>query len=384
MSTKQETDIISIAGQIGINILWEGPPGSGKSAMVYEIAKNLKEKTGEDWVMHTLYGSRIKDDTDLCGLYDISGDYVRFKHWKWAVELANASRGILFIDETNQTEFQAVLLGLLQDKRIGDLDLSHIMMIGACNASHEGVNVIPLQPPTANRFLHIERKVDHESIQQWLDQIKTGELDFRVDVPIVPTDWKKYLKKWAVRVGTFFEVKPSMVHVIPKEEKARSKAFPTFRSNENMIKMLAACESVGLDKDTTELAISGLVGYEVSSAFFTYNENLDLTAPEEVFKNIQKWKVPKKSDTAYVMLFELTEYYRAHNDNYKNLLLWEAMWDIIDKYTDAERKDLACPFVVELSKMINTKTLLPTPKQQILKPYLELNAEIKRLEGGQK
>lgn len=374
MSTQNEANVLAVAVQLGLVPDYCGTPGVGKSRIWEQIVESLSKQMNKSIPFHVKYGSRIVDATDLCGLYDLSGDYVKFKPWAWAWELKQAEHGMLVIDEWNQCEFQGVLLSVMLDKVLGDLDLKHVWMGLASNPANCGVNVIATQPPTSNRQMHIDRDFDEEAKQEWLKVVKTPgrKMKFTVHVPVLPDNWEVNLDKWCAIVGNFYENRPSLINNLPKTEKDRSKGWPSPRSNDSVMKWLAGAEACNLTKEEMYMGTAGLIGHENSKSMFTYIQELDLVPPEVVFSNVDKWQVPKKSDTAYVMMAECMAYFNTHNTKAN----WEKVWDIVHKYTEAGRKDLSSPFVKELCDLIDNKTNYPLPADHIIDPYKKLNADI--------
>lgn len=147
--------------------LW-GAPGIGKSDIVHQIAE-----ASEAHVIDIRLS--LWEPTDIKGIpYFDSND----KQMVWAPpsELPNESVAkkhkqiILFLDEMNSAApaVQAAAYQLILNRRVGTYKLpDNVVIIAAGNREVDRGIVYRMPAPLANRFIHIEMKVDFEDWFQW-------------------------------------------------------------------------------------------------------------------------------------------------------------------------------------------------------------------------
>src|ERR1039457_7360665 len=95
-----------------------GAPGTGKTSVIRAMASGL------GWPCETVIAS-IREPSDFAGLPVVVGEGVRFAPPTWARRLAEAGRGLLFLDElsTAPPAVQAALLRVVLERVVGDLTL---------------------------------------------------------------------------------------------------------------------------------------------------------------------------------------------------------------------------------------------------------------------
>ena len=81
---------VAVAARVPV-LLW-GAPGTGKTSVIRAMADAL------GWPCETVIAS-IREPSDFAGLPVVVGDGVRFAPPAWARRLAEAGRGLLFLDE---------------------------------------------------------------------------------------------------------------------------------------------------------------------------------------------------------------------------------------------------------------------------------------------
>src|SRR5204862_102481 len=84
---------------------------------------------------------------------------VRFAPPAWARRLAEAGRGVLFLDElsTAPPAVQAALLRVVLERAVGDLTLpDQVAVVAAANPPEQAADGWDLSAPLANRFCHLD------------------------------------------------------------------------------------------------------------------------------------------------------------------------------------------------------------------------------------
>ena len=147
--------------------LW-GPPGIGKSDVVASIAKEM------GGLMIDLRLAQM-EPTDLRGIPFYNKDNGRMD-WAAPIDLPDEELAkqypviILFLDEMNSAapSIQASAYQLILNRRIGKYKLpDNVVMIAAGNRESDKGVTYRMPAPLANRFIHMEMRVDHASWETW-------------------------------------------------------------------------------------------------------------------------------------------------------------------------------------------------------------------------
>ena len=143
--------------------LW-GPPGIGKSDIVSQIG----EDTGREVIDVRL---ALWEPTDIKGIpYYSANDNSMV--WAPPIELPTdpESKAILFLDELNSAPpaVQAAAYQLILNRRVGQYVLpAGVDIVAAGNRDGDKGVTFRMPAPLANRFVHIEMKVDFDDWQDW-------------------------------------------------------------------------------------------------------------------------------------------------------------------------------------------------------------------------
>ena len=147
--------------------LW-GPPGIGKSEVVESIAKDL------GGAMIDLRLAQM-EPTDLRGIPYFNKD-LGLMDWAAPIDLPDEEFAkqypvvVLFLDEMNSAapSIQAAAYQLILNRRIGKYKLpDNVVVIAAGNRERDKGVTYRMPAPLANRFVHLEMRVDHASWEQW-------------------------------------------------------------------------------------------------------------------------------------------------------------------------------------------------------------------------
>jgi hypothetical protein len=143
--------------------LW-GPPGIGKS----DIVKQIGEDAGREVIDVRL---ALWEPTDIKGIpyYNVEkGTMV----WAPPSELPMdpESTAIIFLDELNSAPpaVQAAAYQLILNRRVGTYSLPKgVDIVAAGNREGDRGVTYRMPAPLANRFIHLEAKVDFDDFQEW-------------------------------------------------------------------------------------------------------------------------------------------------------------------------------------------------------------------------
>jgi hypothetical protein len=220
--------------------LW-GPPGIGKSDIVKQIGDELDREVID--VRLALW-----EPTDIKGIPYYNSDQGRMV-WAPPSELPTdpESTAIIFLDELNSAPpaVQAAAYQLILNRRVGTYELPKgVDIVAAGNREGDRGVTYRMPAPLANRFVHLEMKVDFDDFQDWATLNKVHP-----DV-----------------VGYVGFAKQDLYDFDPK---SASKAFATPRSWVFVSDLL---DDDDTDTDTLATLIAGAIGDGLANKFMAHRK----------------------------------------------------------------------------------------------------------------
>ena len=224
--------------------IW-GPPGIGKSEVVHQIGNEYKKSLVID-IRLSLW-----EPTDIKGIpyFDSNAGTMVWAPPSELPDEATAKKHdiiILFMDEMNSAPpaVQAAAYQLILNRRVGTYHLPENVVIVAAGNRDAGKGVTYRMPaPLANRFVHLEMKVDFEDWLQW-----AAENQLHSDV-----------------VGYITFAKKDLYDFDPKSP---SRSFATPRSWSFVSELLEDDD----DENTTTDLVSGAVGEGLAVKFMAHRK----------------------------------------------------------------------------------------------------------------
>lgn len=258
--------------------IW-GPPGVGKSDMVSQVASEFPNSAVIDLRM------ALMDPTDIKGVpYYSAGDNTM----KWAPpsELPSAEFAeshdvvFLFLDELNSAPpaVQAAAYQLVLNRRVGSYVLpKNVVIIAAGNRMGDKGVTYRMPSPLANRFMHLEIRVDFEDWEQWA---VTNTIHPHV-------------------VGFLKQFKGDLYNFDPVQH---DRAFATPRTWSFVSDML---DDALPDSANTDM-VAGLVGEGMAIKFMAHRKHAeDLPDPADVLSGKVKEFKPKEVSAGYALVTSL-------------------------------------------------------------------------------
>jgi hypothetical protein len=220
--------------------LW-GPPGIGKS----DIVKQIGEDAGREVIDVRL---ALWEPTDIKGIPYYNADMGTMT-WAPPAELPtnSDSTAIIFLDELNSAPpaVQAAAYQLILNRRVGTYKLpAGVDIVAAGNRDGDRGVTYRMPAPLANRFVHLEAKVDFDDWQ----------------------DWATLNKVHPEVVGYVGFAKQDLYDYDPKSS---SKAFATPRSWSFVSDLLGDDDC---DTDTLHNLIAGAVGDGLATKFMAHRK----------------------------------------------------------------------------------------------------------------
>jgi hypothetical protein len=279
--------------------LW-GPPGIGKSDIVKQIGHDADREVID--VRLALW-----EPTDIKGIPYYNADQGKMV-WAPPAELPTDadSTAIIFLDELNSAPpaVQAAAYQLILNRRVGTYELPKgVDLVAAGNREGDRGVTYRMPAPLANRFVHLEMKVDFDDFQ----------------------DWATLNKVHPEVVGYVGFAKQDLYDFDPKSS---SKAFATPRSWVFVSDLL---EDDDTDNETLQNLIAGAVGDGLAMKFMAHRKIASkLPKAEDILdgkvKDLQIKEVSAMYTLTTSMCYELKD--RAE----KKAKGWDSMADCFFRY----------------------------------------------------
>ncbi|MFD8371784.1 AAA family ATPase [Streptomyces sp. NPDC059688] len=328
--TQLEALTLAVTADLPV-LLW-GEPGIGKTAALTQLATAL------DLPLTTVIAS-VHEPSDFSGLPVVGDDPavqgVPMAPPDWAVRLVRAGRGLLFLDElsTAPPAVQAALLRLVLERRIGTLRLPPgIRVVAAANPRSSAADGWELSPPLANRFVHLQWTHDHDVVVRGL-----GGTWPRATLPRLHPERLTDAVSHARRaVCAFLTARPGLVHRLPSGESRRGGAWPSPRSWEATLRLLAFATAAGASRDVLSLLVRGTVGDGPGLELLAALDRMDLPDPETLLADPAGAELPRRGDLRQAVLDGVVEAVRNRPERAR----WEAAWELLVRAVETGAPDV--------------------------------------------
>ncbi|MFH8926044.1 AAA family ATPase [Streptomyces pristinaespiralis] len=328
--TRLEALTLAVAADLPV-LLW-GEPGIGKTAALTQLAEAL------DLPLTTVIAS-VHEPSDFSGLPVVGNDPavqgVPMAPPDWAVRLVRAGRGLLFLDElsTAPPAVQAALLRLVLERRIGALRLPPgVRIVAAANPRSSAADGWELSPPLANRFVHLHWTHDHEVVVRGL-----GGTWPRATMPRLAPEKLSEAVDFARRaVCGLLAARPELVHRLPSSETRRGGAWPSPRSWETALCLIAFATAAGSSREVLSLLVRGAVGDGPGLELLASLDRMDLPDPEVLLADPAAAVLPDRGDLRQAVLDGVVAAVRTRPDKSR----WDAAWALLVRAVETGAPDL--------------------------------------------
>lgn len=336
MNQRHILDALVIALSADVPVLLWGEPGIGKTATVHALADDL------DWPIETVLAS-LREPSDFAGLPVVIDGSMRFVAPDWAQRLARSDRGICFFDEisTAAPSVQKALLRVVHERVVGDLRLGDgIRMIAAANPTDIATGGWDLTAPLANRFCHLEWGIDPAVIADGL----AGSWP-KVAAITPPDGWESRLQPNASLVGAFLRARPGLVHRRPATADQAGRGWPSPRSWEALIKVLAIADVTRASTETRAALSSGLIGDGAAAEFAAFGQGPDLPDPEVLLSRPSRYRAPARDDQVHAIVGAVVDATLVQLTAKR----WERAIDVLVRVAEGGNLDIAANGVRRLA-----------------------------------
>jgi hypothetical protein len=328
--TQLEALTLAVSADLPV-LLW-GEPGIGKTAALTQLAAAL------DLPLTTVIAS-VHEPSDFSGLPVVGDDPaehgVPMAPPDWAVRLVRAGRGLLFLDElsTAPPAVQAALLRLVLERRIGALQLPpDVRIVAAANPRSSAAEGWELSPPLANRFVHLQWVHDHEVVVRGLEGTWP-----RATLPQLDPELLSHAADFARRaVCGLLSARPGLVHRLPSNEARRGGPWPSPRTWEMTLWLVAFATAAGSSREVLSLLARGTVGEGPGLELLASLDRMDLPDPEDLLADPAGAVLPERGDLRQAALDGVVEAIRNRPDKSR----WDAAWALLVRAVETGPPDV--------------------------------------------
>nr|WP_260617973.1 AAA family ATPase [Streptomyces sp. WAC07149] len=328
----EQLEALALAVAADLPVLLWGEPGIGKTAALTQLAASL------DLPLTTVIAS-VHEPTDFSGLPVLGEDPavngVPMAPPQWAVELVRAGRGLLFLDElsTATPAVQAALLRVVLERRVGALQLPPgVRIVAAANPRASAADGWELSPPLANRFVHLYWVHDREVVVRGLGGVwPRAELP-RLDAAGLP-DAVAFARR---AVCGFLNTRPTLIHRLPTTETRRGGAWPSPRSWEAAMTLLAFGTAASVSRDVLALLVRGAVGDGPGLELLAHVDRMELPDPDLLLADPGAAELPERGDLRQATLEAVVAAVGARPERER----WEAAWKVLVRAMETGAPDL--------------------------------------------
>ncbi|MFI7337341.1 AAA family ATPase [Streptomyces sp. NPDC050085] len=328
----EQLEALTLAVAADLPVLLWGEPGIGKTAALTQLAASL------DLPLTTVIAS-VHEPSDFSGLPIVGDDPavqgVPMAPPQWAVELVRAGRGLLFLDElsTATPAVQAALLRVVLERRVGALQLPPgVRIVAAANPRASAADGWELSPPLANRFVHLHWVHDQDVVVRGL-----GGVWPRAELPCLDPELLPEAVALARRaVCGFLAARPTLIHRLPDSEVRRGGAWPSPRSWEAALTLLAFGTAASVSREVLALLVRGAVGDGPGLELLAHLDRLDLPDPESLLADPPTAELPERGDLRQAALEAVVAAVGARPERDR----WDAAWAVLVRALETGAPDL--------------------------------------------
>jgi hypothetical protein len=213
--------------------------------------------------------------------------------------------------------------------------------VAAANPPASAADGWHLSPPLANRFVHLHWTHDPRVVARGLSGIWPAARVPTVQAERAPAA----LARARGIVAGFLTARPGLAHHLPADVQARGTAWPSPRTWEMAVRLLAFADACQVGRAALGAALVGAVGDGAGIELFTFAEELDLPDPDRVLAQPEAFALPQRGDRQLAFLTAVVAAVQARPSRER----WEAGWAVLAKAVDAGVPDVAARAAADLA-----------------------------------
>lgn len=334
----------------GLPCIFWGLSGLGKSEKIQQAAATCALN------LNTIFpGQHAPEDFSGIPVPNGKGDIVTYAGLPGVTQMNAKGEGVLFVDEASGAPpaVQGAMLGLINDRRIGDVELANgIRILMAANPPSYSAGGWKLEAPTANRMAHF--KVGAPTVTEWTEWL-TGHgisdpVSLLVNKQEMLGNWNAVNSHVKGLFAGFMRGKQTLLHSQPLADHPRAGyCWPSPRTWFFASRALATVRSLRMDPTLESIFIHACVGDGPSGEFLTWVKKADLPTPEQVL--IKGWEVnTDRLDITLAVSTSVASYVVGLPAGEEKLSMAAAAWRFIMNVIDAKHADVSLPAAQALSR----------------------------------
>ncbi|HKT02052.1 MAG TPA: MoxR family ATPase [Rugosimonospora sp.] len=346
---------LAVAADLPV-LLW-GEPGIGKTAALTQLASTM------DLPLTTVIAS-VHEPSDFSGLPVIGADPavhgIPMAPPDWAVRLVRAGRGLLFLDElsTAPPAVQAALLRLVLERRVGALQLPPgIRIVAAANPRSSAADGWELSAPLANRFVHLPWVHDHDVVVRGLGGTWPEAVLPRLD----RTRLSEAVSFARRAVCGLLAARPTLVHRLPESESRRGGPWPSPRSWEATLRLVAFATAADASREVLSLLVRGSVGDGPGLELLASLDRMDLPDPEALLADPAGADLPERGDLRQAVFDGVVDAVRRRPERAR----WDAAWTLLARAARTGPADLVVVPATTLASLRQDDWEVPESIEQL-------------------
>ena len=354
---------LALAISANLPVLLWGQPGIGKSSVIEHLAADL------GLPLETVIAS-VHEPSDFAGLPiigpDPGRDGIPMAPPDWAVRLHRAGCGVLFLDELSSAPpaVQAALLRVVLERRVGSLTLPPaVRIIAAANPADTAADGWQLAAPLANRFVHLPWVHDPAVVVRGLG----GRWPHVRPPRLASAGLEDAVDRARDLVCAFLTARPDYTHRLPTGVEARGGAWPSPRTWEMALRLLAFAFASAVDEEALAILLRGVIGDGAGLELLAYRERAELPDPEELLRDPAAFGSPARGDLVHAALTSMVDAVRRQPSRER----WAAGWAVLARMADRHPVDLLVAPAMDLAALRRRDWVLP-PDLDRLQPVLDL------------
>ncbi len=204
--------------------------------------------------------------------------------------------------------------------------------MAAANPRSSAADGWELSPPLANRFVHLQWIHDHEVVVRGL-----GGTWPRATLPRLGREKLPEAVDLARRaVCGLLAARPKLVHQLPGSETRRGGAWPSPRSWESALTLIAFATAAGSSREVLSLLVRGTVGDGPGLELLAALDRMDLPDPETLLADPASAVLPERGDLRQAVLDDVVEAVRGRPEKAR----WDAAWELLARAAETGAPDL--------------------------------------------
>jgi hypothetical protein len=178
-----------------------------------------------------------------------------------------------------------------------------------------------------------------------------------VPIPVVdPARTASAIARARGAISGFVTARPGLAHHMPGDAERRGRAWPSPRTWEMALRLLATGYATDVSAGATSAALIGAIGDGPGIELVAYLDQLDLPDPDRVLKDPDAFALPERGDRQLAFLTAVVAAVQANLTRPR----WEACWTVLAKAVDAGVPDVAARAAADLAAMRNTDWPVPS------------------------